>query len=139
MSYESWRETVPWTDAQIVSALREHTRTMGNAFFAARINFWADHLERTGRLTSKTFGFALPLLVKACAVCGKTAHYRAGNIGMCRVHRDVKDIHAERKKLRLNAAGGEYASDRRTRDDADLSHHKLHQTKLRRGARSRHA
>ena len=88
-TYAAWRRTIPFTNAQIVAALRAEAAAQPNAFMTGRWAFRADYLERTGRLSSRTLAAALGRLVTVCACCGKKALYRHGVEGRCREHRLV--------------------------------------------------
>lgn len=90
-SYEDWRKSVPFTDEQIISALRRGLENLHhNQWILDRATRHVEHFERTGRLSSKLLGYALPYLVERCGICGKTAHYRYGSAGRCKAHKDEK-------------------------------------------------
>lgn len=100
-SYEAWRRTIPFTNAQVVAAIRAEAAAQPNAFMAARWAFKADYLERTGRLSSRTLASALGRLITVCACCGKKALYRQGVTGRCREHRLVPDAHVTARQERI--------------------------------------
>ncbi len=120
-AYAAWRATVPWTDDYMRA---KHRRA-------------ADWV-RAGHLSSRLLGMALPFLVKTCAVCGRKALYRIGNLGRCSKHRDVKDrgLQAHVAETDRRAVASERDQDRW---DAGLrlrqAHHRA--TGRRRGAFSR--
>jgi hypothetical protein len=100
-SYEDWRNTVPWTNAQIVEAMRAEADVHPSEFRRVAIRKWADHVETTGRLSAKALGFVLGRLVTVCEFCERKALYRLGNVGRCSKHRDIKNEHTEARARRL--------------------------------------
>jgi hypothetical protein len=86
-SYADWRSKIPWTDAEIVVALREVADDEQSEYLKEKRLKTAEYFDRTGRLSKFILGLALPLLVKQCEECGKVALYRVGVRGYCREHR----------------------------------------------------
>lgn len=99
--YAGWRASLPWTDAEFLAAMERIAAAAPNAFMARHYQRMAEHLARTGRLTRAVVSLTLPFLITRCGLCGKTALYRYGNEGRCRVHRfevppDVRRYYAAR-------------------------------------------
>lgn len=114
--YERWRASIPFSNAQIVAALREDAAGAYHEFGRLKMTRAADHLERTGRLSSWMFRQALPRLIKRCAICGKVALYRYGLSGRCRTHRLIPTIAFTRKIARLELKSSALASDKKAAD-----------------------
>ncbi len=108
--YHNWRKSIPWTNDQIADALESQIAIQPNEFMAERYRRNAQWV-RKGGLTNNLLGQALDVMVKVCAVCGKTAHYRYGNSGRCRVHLAVKDPFVEAKKARIDLSYAVHAQD----------------------------
>ena len=85
-TYAAWRDEIPWTNAEIVQALRADT-TDRAPYLKERRERTALYLEKGGRLSKKILSMALPLLITKCTLCGKKALYRKGSRGYCRAHR----------------------------------------------------
>lgn len=86
-SYADWRNTVPWTDEEIIVGLEEGKATQPNDYMRDKWQWAADHLRRTGRLSRRILGMALPFVVRRCGLCTEPALYRWGNEGRCKRHR----------------------------------------------------
>ncbi len=121
-SYEDWRNNVPWTNAQIVEAMRAEADAHPSEFRRAAIRKWADHVETTGRLSSKALGLALARLVVKCEFCERKALYRLGNVGRCSKHRDIKHEHTEQKARRLAFKAAMLERKRKAFDYAQLAY-----------------
>ena len=100
MTYEKWRATIPFTAKQIADAMRLYVPVGDDpgGFMRQKYQTWADHVESTGRVSSKALGVALPFLVTKCELCERKALYRLGVKGRCSVHRLVKDEHHEKQR-----------------------------------------
>ena len=93
--YAAWRKLVPFTDEPIARVLEAEAEELsagadGMYRYLRRIAARC----RQGWVSSWAVRRALPRLVTACAVCGKTAHYRVGSSGRCRVHKLVRVVPA---------------------------------------------
>ncbi len=106
--YYTWRSGIPFTDAQIEIAIRDEAAAQV-PFLKSRYERLADHLYKTGRLSSKMMAVAMHRLVKHCHVCGKKALYRRGNTGTCREHRLVRDAVAVAHEARVQRSLNEQA------------------------------
>lgn len=116
-SYQEWRDTIPWSSKQIADAMRLYVPVKDhNGFMAEKYRKWADHVESTGRVSSRALGVALPFLVTKCELCERKALYRLGSVGRCSKHRDVKDAGVERQRAFRNALSAEK---QRAWDDRD--------------------
>jgi hypothetical protein len=95
-SYRRWRVRIPYSDGQIVSAIEQWRKAnLGSdkPSVIKYINLRADSMisaVRRGYLSKSIYVAMLPFLVTKCAICSSTAHYRYGDEGRCREHRDVK-------------------------------------------------
>jgi hypothetical protein len=90
--WASCRKDIPFTDQQIAEGFREASKTTPNPLRQQWLIGIATRMEE-GRpyFPMKAFFTCVaPLLAKQCEVCGKTALYRWGINGRCRVHKDVK-------------------------------------------------
>ena len=86
-SYDAWRKTIPWTNAEIALAFREEAKALPPYLQEKRL-WQARHLDQPGaRVSRNALTMVLPRLVKTCVLCGKTALYRAGVQGYCRAHK----------------------------------------------------
>lgn len=111
--WDAWRATIPFTNEQIVGALRQAAAEIvannppsadGRPPYQARhYTFIADHIERTGKFKHRWFADALPYLIHHCAICGKKAWYRIGPEGRCRAHRTVSTPYVRTLQRRLEA------------------------------------
>lgn len=105
-----WRALVPWTNDEVAAALEvvmaDLPDTTQGRFLAQRLRWNVEWLRAGKHLTSKMLAMALPVLVKTCGVCGKTALYRIGNDGRCRAHKDVTPaaIVARRRQVEAQRA-----------------------------------
>lgn len=90
LTREKWRAGIPWSNAEVAEAIEQAAETVP-AYNSARYRRLAEYLLGGGRVSSIMLRIALPVLVKTCGVCGKTALYRIGRLGRCRTHRDVPD------------------------------------------------
>jgi hypothetical protein len=136
-SYEDWRNTVPWTNAQIVEAMRAEAEVHPSEFRRVAIHKWADHIESTGRLSSKALGMVLGRLVTTCEFCERKALYRLGNVGRCSKHRDVKHEHTDERSKRHEFRSAMFERSRKAFDYRQLSqiaHHSV-AGKLKRGCK----
>lgn len=123
-TYEEWRATIPFTNEQIVAAMREHAKIQMTPYWVERWNGFADHIEKTGRVGKAALGAALPFLVKYCAVCGKKALYRVGCEGRCSGHRFVVQAAVARARAERNRVG-DADRERAGRDQALLNKQSL--------------
>jgi len=85
--YFRWRKTIPWSDAEIIAALRDEAQRSPNDWVREARTARADRFERSHRLSNFLVAQVLHVLVVRCEVCGETAHYRIGSRGFCREHR----------------------------------------------------
>ena len=85
--YIRWRKTIPWTDAEILAALRDEVQRSPNDWIKDARTARADRFEQSHRLSRFLLSQVIHVLVACCEVCGKTAHYRVGSRGFCRAHR----------------------------------------------------
>lgn len=107
MSYESWRESVRFTDEEIATQLERDAEVFerdGNTFMAHRYRHRAERV-RIGRVCIYDVHRVFSALMKTCGIegCGKKALYRSGNTGLCSAHRHIKDPYAMRRTIRLEA------------------------------------
>lgn len=131
--WADWRAQLPFTDAQVVEALRAAIRQM-----APR------HLERFGpnyervakgiesgrwRVSPWNLRMALPYLVRWCELCGKTALYRFGHHGRCLDHKFVRSAAVDARQRRLNQAEAEDVAETLARDKVATARRRLRQTK----------
>ena len=102
--YGRWRASLPWSDDDICAALELYAsdcrRRWGDSDCIDRRLAFNKQGVRMGRLSRFILGKALPYLVKSCHVCGKTALYRRGNHGACRLHRDTLPSQPQRYEQR---------------------------------------
>jgi len=113
--YQEWRARVPWSDSEIIYAMRRLAETHPAPHVKKYWNDMADKLARDGRLSGKVLSGVLPDLVLLCDECGKKALYRVGFKGYCREH---KRTDTSGRQDRLNAwsilkANAYYEHDRR--------------------------
>lgn len=96
---KAWRDAIPFTDDQIADALLQAGQVpvaRGSLDYHLRMYSRMADWVRSGHLSSKILGLALPYLVKTCSAlqdgtpCGRKAIYRIGREGRCSRHRDVK-------------------------------------------------
>lgn len=117
LTYAAWRRSVPFTDTQIVAALRDLGNTVPSDFLKNRYYGLAAYLERTGRLSSIMLSLVVDRLITACACCGKKALYRAGNEGRCREHKYVPNTGVEQywhgRRTLANEKSASYHEDNR--------------------------
>jgi hypothetical protein len=87
--YKRWRDSIPFSDEQIAQVLNQEADRFardGNGFMAARYRRSAQRVTK-GRVYGHDVSFALPFLIKSCAICRKKALYRTAQEGRCREHR----------------------------------------------------
>lgn len=116
--FQRWREIVPWTNEEIAVVLDSFAAQCdldGNEFLAARNRYQAAWV-RSGNLSSNLLGKVLSHLIKTCAVCGKTALFRKGNYGFCRIHKHVTPIAVDIRREREEARSADKAKQQRSFD-----------------------
>lgn len=122
--YAGWRATIRWTDEEIAAALEELATEIEPSAHrkheAELLRKHAVYLRQTGRLTMQILRGALPMLSKACNICGKKALYRTGDEGRCSKHRDVPAAAVIAKNERLGLRAKEQQRNRARRDDRDI-------------------
>tara|TARA_R110000824_G_C14784869_1_gene632451 strand:- start:35 stop:445 length:411 start_codon:yes stop_codon:yes gene_type:complete len=117
--YLKWRKTIPWTDAEILAALRDEVQRSPNDWIRDARTVRADRFERSHRLSRFLLSQVIHVLVVRCEVCGKTAHYRVGVRGFCRAHRtSPQRVNPARERRREQIATTH--EDRRARLDTKL-------------------
>lgn len=133
-SYEEWRATVPWTAKQIADVMRLVVHANDTTGYKKeQYRKWADHVEKTGRISSRALGVALPFLITKCELCERKALYRLGNVGRCSKHRDVKSAAHERQRAWRDSLWGEKEAEMNDRDRlmrAYQSHKRAHRASL---------
>ena len=82
---------MPWTDEEVIIALREEADAMPNEFMRQRRLREARWLEKSGSLSASMFRTASSRLVRQCAICGRPALYRWYVEGRCRAHKMVHE------------------------------------------------
>lgn len=89
--YKRWRATIPYTDEQIIEALKEAIKGQAQFFQKVYQGKTERNFERLkeGKVSQAIIRFVLPYLIKKCNICGKTALYRYGMYGRCREHKFV--------------------------------------------------
>lgn len=128
--YAQWRQTVPFSDAQIARAFLKlaHDIKHENEFMFKKYRR-AAQVALTGRVGSHLLGVALGELIKFCRVCGKPALYRCGNEGRCRKHRTLINTPVKEKYQRLNNSHQPLELERVERDTEDLKNEHLRRLK----------
>ena len=117
--YIRWRKTIPWTDAEILAALRDEVRRSPNDWIRDARTTRAERFERSHRLSQYLLSQVIHVLVVRCEVCGETAHYRVGSRGFCRAHRtSPQRVLPARERRREEIATSH--EDRRARLDTKL-------------------
>ncbi len=104
--YREWRRTVPWTNAEIIHALRTIAAEQPNEFLRERYERKAEWIETYHRFNARMLSEALPYLIRVCnyvtdegKVCGGRALYRYGNDGRCKTHKmHASQGYAERQR-----------------------------------------
>jgi hypothetical protein len=91
-SYKKWRETIPYTDEEIIKVLNDIlVRCPARSSTRTAYQNSIDKI-RAGRLSAGILNLATPFLVKTCAICAKggkvrKAIYHIGTVGRCSEHR----------------------------------------------------
>jgi hypothetical protein len=127
MSFESWRQTIPFSDAAIAGALRGAADETPNPFLRDRYRRWAGMVD-DGHLAGFMLGTVLPRLIVTCALCGKKALYRYGAEGRCRAHKDARPDYALARSRRREARGAMFEAETTERDNTALARESLRRT-----------
>jgi hypothetical protein len=131
--YQRWRATVPWTTEEIVTALREIAGAESSDFLKHRWNFYANYVERTGKFSAMVLSMALPILIKKCALCGKTALYRLANEGRCREHKMVPAESAQERRRRIDLGSADISESNKNFDKRQMDRLRFANPRYRRG------
>ena len=117
--YLAWRKTIPWTDAEIIAALRDEVQRSPNDWIKDARTARADRFEQSHRLSKFLLSQVIHVLVVRCEVCGEAAHYRVESRGFCRAHRtSPQRVLPARERVREEIATSH--EDRRARLDTKL-------------------
>jgi hypothetical protein len=125
--YRQWRATVKWTDTQIVAALREYAEGLTHEqqkYLRDRVEYEANRIEQTGRMSGIALTHALHVLIKFCDVddCGKKALYRVGGEGRCSKHRMVPEKFSAAKRKRIDENSKQIEETKNYYDTKESSH-----------------
>lgn len=126
----AWRATIPFTDEQILLAIRQQRAALPSDDVRALWDRRVQHFLTTKRLSAWLFSTLLPYLVTTCGICGKKALYRSHLLGLCRTHRYIKS-EAEVKRLRLLQVRHAHLSrERQVREAAEKKRNAHHTTSV---------
>lgn len=130
-NYQRWRETVPWTDDQILAAFDKLLECYEPGFCKDRQQRWRDQFARHRCLSGRLLSLLLPVLIETCAICGKKALYRTGNEGRCRDHRMIPSGAVAVKHARIEQRNQDISITRKNGDEFDKAETGLHRAKKR--------
>lgn len=131
-TYEDWRATVPWTTAQIADGIRKASELCQRPYKRQTMQSWAEHIERTNRVSSHAVVTALPFLVLTCHFCARKALFRFGFFGACRAHRDHLVSANLARVAYIDARRSAFEKDLTEKDRARLAAEKHHAARGRR-------
>jgi len=107
MRYRAWRQSVPWSNAEVVAALRQDADEVPSEWLAEKYRRRANKLEQGARLSSLDVRRVADRLITTCEFCGKKAFYRTKLSGRCREHRNMpseaRAYHEQRSDDRAEA------------------------------------
>lgn len=111
LNYAAWRKNIHFTDEEIIAAVEQDAEHQPNAYLRDRQLRLAGWLRKNNKITAWAIRIAMPILVRKCGLCGKTALYRYGDEGRCRTHRYDAPAWRDRWLKQKDAMAGERAAD----------------------------